>query len=326
MKSINWGIIGCGDVTEIKSGPAFNLVPDSKLVAVMRRTESKVKDYAERHKVPKWYTNADELINDKDVNAVYVATPPSSHAEYTIKAAEAGKPVYVEKPMAASYEECRKMLEVCSVNNVPLFVAYYRRELSYFKIIKELVDSGIIGRIQSINMNLLTSHNYEDFSDDNLPWRVNPEIAGAGYFYDLAAHQFDYLDYVFGRIIKVSGYKSNFGGFYEAEDTVTASFIFDNNVIGTGHWCFVADKNSERDSTIVYGEKGRIEFSFFSPNPIIVYQGNEKHIYEIPYEQHVQEPLIKTVVAELLGKGKCMSTGESGSRANWVMDKILRKL
>ena len=263
MKSINWGIIGCGDVTEVKSGPAFNLVPDSKLVAVMRRTESKVKDYAERHGVPKWYTNADELINDKDVNAVYIATPPSSHAEYTIKAAEAGKPVYVEKPMAASYEECKKMTEVCFVNNVPLFVAYYRRELSYFKKIKKLIDSGIIGKIQSANMNLLTSHKYKEFSDGNLPWRVNPEIAGAGFFYDLAAHQFDYLDFILGRINEASGYKNNSGGFYDAEDTVTASFMFDNKVVGTGHWCFVSDKNSERDYTVVYGEKGRIEFSFF---------------------------------------------------------------
>src|SRR6266481_1427478 len=100
MKKINWGIIGSGDVTEIKSGPAFNKVKNSALVAVMRRNEEKVKDYALRHNVPKWYTDAGSLINDTDVNAIYIATPPSSHEEYTMAALEAGKPVYVEKPMA----------------------------------------------------------------------------------------------------------------------------------------------------------------------------------------------------------------------------------
>src|ERR1700747_392477 len=100
MEKIKWGIIGCGDVTEVKSGPAFNKVKDSELVAVMRRDGEKAKDYAQRHKVPKWYTNADQLIHDPDANSVYIATPPSSHEEYAIAVINAGKPVYVEKPMS----------------------------------------------------------------------------------------------------------------------------------------------------------------------------------------------------------------------------------
>src|SRR4051812_2264086 len=110
MKKINWGIIGCGDVTEIKSGPAFNKVPGSSLAAVMRRDAEKAKDYASRHNVSRWYSDPYELIADPEVNAVYVATPPSSHQEYAIAALKAGKPVYVEKPMSIDVSSCMNMV------------------------------------------------------------------------------------------------------------------------------------------------------------------------------------------------------------------------
>jgi len=113
MKIIKWGIIGCGNVTEVKSGPAFQKAPNSALVAVMRRDAALAEDYAKRHNVPKWYSNAADLINDPEVDAVYIATPPSSHKEYTILCAKAGKPVYVEKPMALTFEECNEMISVC---------------------------------------------------------------------------------------------------------------------------------------------------------------------------------------------------------------------
>lgn len=142
---INWGIIGVGDVCEIKSGPAFNTINGSRLVAVMRRSASLAKDYAERHGVPKWYHDADILINDPEVNAIYIATPPHVHPYYTKIVAEAGKPVYVEKPMAKTYSECQDMIEVCKQKGVPLFVAYYRRALANFLAIKNWVQDGRIG-------------------------------------------------------------------------------------------------------------------------------------------------------------------------------------
>src|SRR5437870_5565340 len=123
MKKINWGIIGCGDVTEVKSGPAFNKVPNSSLVAVMRRNADKAKDYARRHNVPKWYDDANKLIADPDVNAIYIATPPSSHEEYTLAALNAGKPVYVEKPMTLNTAQANNMLNAAKEKNIKLVVA-----------------------------------------------------------------------------------------------------------------------------------------------------------------------------------------------------------
>ena len=221
---IHWGFIGCGNVTEKKSGPAFSKVEGSDVVAVMRRDIDKAKDYARRHGVGKWYDNAADLINDPQVNAVYVATPPGSHAEHAIAAMRAGKPVYVEKPMAASYEECCRMNQVSAETGIPCFVAYYRRTLPYFLRVKQLIDDGLLGEISTVQIRFAIPPYATDYDRENLSWRVKKEIAGAGYFYDLASHQFDLLDFLFGEIAQTEGFSDNRAGLYDVEDTVAAAF------------------------------------------------------------------------------------------------------
>ena len=144
-KEVRWGIIGVGDVCEVKSAPAMNLIEGSKLVAVMRRDGQKAQNYAQRHGIPKWYDDADALINDPDVNAIYIATPPGAHEIFTLKAAQAQKPVYVEKPMARTHNECLSMIKACETANVPLFTAYYRRMLPNLLKVKSLLEESIIG-------------------------------------------------------------------------------------------------------------------------------------------------------------------------------------
>ena len=146
VERVRWGIIGVGNVTERKSGPGFQQAERSELVAVMRRNGDLAADYARRNDVPRWYDDADELINDPQVDAVYVATPPDSHREYAVRVAQAGKPVYVEKPMARTALECEDMISACDEAGVGLFVAYYRRAMPRFATVKELLDSGRIGR------------------------------------------------------------------------------------------------------------------------------------------------------------------------------------
>lgn len=325
MNKVRWGIIGVGNVTEVKSGPAFNKVKNSSIEIVMRRDLEKVKDYAFRHSIKNYTNNAEDVLNNPNVDAIYVATPPSTHAEYTIKAAKAKKHVYVEKPMATSYEECSRMIKACDDNGVKLFVAYYRRELDYFKKIKELVESKIIGDIKFVNIKLLLQPYKSDYDKNNLSWRVNKSIAGAGYFYDLAAHQFDFLDYLIGPIKNAFGTSTNQLNLYDVEDIVSASFLFGSNVIGTGMWCFTMNENEEMDRTEIVGTKGRIVFSFFNPTPIeIISEGGTKR-ESIAYPEHVQQSLIDSVVKEMLGTGKCVSTGKSAARTNWVMEQILKK-
>lgn len=324
-KEICWGIIGVGDVCEVKSGPAFQKVPHSRLVAVMRRSGDKAKDYARRHHVPKWYDNADELINDPEVNAVYIATPPDSHEYYALRVAAAGKPVYVEKPMARTYEECLSMVKGCAAAKVPLFVAYYRRALPNFLKVKELVDSGVIGEIRAVDIKLIKPLQPDIIraSEEEGNWRVKPEIAGGGYFYDLASHQLDFLDYLFGPIKQAKGIAANLAGRYPADDIVSASFRLENGVVGQGLWCFNAAIGADEEVTTIYGSQGQISFPYFGDHHVkLQIAGKAEQVFHFEMPEHIQQPLIQLVVDELLGKGTCPSTGFTGARTNWVMGEI----
>jgi predicted dehydrogenase len=324
MNEIQWGIIGCGNVTELKSGPAFNKVNRSKLVAVMRRNAALAKDYAERHNVPKFYSDATELINDSEINAVYVATPPDTHASYAIQAMKAGKAVYVEKPMARNYAECLEMIRVSEKTGMPLFVAYYRRSLPAFLKVKELIESGAIGKPLSVNIRLYKAYGENDQFLDKQDWHVNPEIGGAGHFYDLASHQFDFLDFVFGPITQVNGLAGNIAGYYKAEDTVSAVFNFGSGVIGNGSWCFVVDKQSEEDSIEIVGMKGKIKFSCFDKGDLelMTQNGTERFSFQNP--ENISFYLVKQVVETLLGENECVSTMYSAARTSFVLEEIVK--
>lgn len=313
-------------MTEKKSGPAFNKVEGSKVVAVMSRTEEKAKSYAERHNIARWYTDAQELISDPEVNAVYIATPPSSHATYAIMAMKAGKPVYIEKPMAASYEDCTRINRISKETGVPCFVAYYRRYLPYFLKVKELVRQGAIGKVMNVQIRFAQPANELDSSKTNQPWRLNAEVAGGGYFYDLAPHQIDILQDIFGCILEAEGYSSNRGGLYSAEDSVSACFKFESGLPGSGSWCFVAHESAKEDRIEIIGDKGMICFSVFSFQPIALHtlKGREEISFENP--ENIQYPLIKAVVEHLQNKSICTCDGVSATPTNWVIDRILGKL
>ncbi|MCE7039152.1 Gfo/Idh/MocA family protein [Dyadobacter sp. CY312] len=326
MDQIKWGIIGCGNVTEVKSGPAFNKVANSELIAVMRRNALKAEDYAFRHGTPKWYADADALINDPDINAVYVATPPDSHEEYAIKAMRAGKPVYVEKPMARNAAECERMIAVSRETGVPLFVAYYRRALPYFQKVKELVDSKTIGDVRFVNICLQWQPYEEEVGATAKPrWRVDPTISGGGHFHDLASHQFDFLEYVFGPIKTANGISANQAGLYDADDITVANWEFESGVLGNGSWCYTVNKEQREDEAKIIGSKGQIIFSFFEKFDIIVKTENGTEVFNIPYPEHVQQSLIEQIVKELRGEGTSSSNGETGARANTIMDWITSK-
>jgi predicted dehydrogenase len=327
MKQINWGIIGCGNVTELKSGPAFNKVDHSRLVAVMRRDTVKAEDYAIRHHVPRWYNHADQLINDPEVNAVYVATPPNTHAEYAIRVMRAGKPVYVEKPMAINEAECREMIKVSKETGQPLFVAYYRRALPYFVKIKELIDSKVIGDIRLVNLKLHNPLKPEEVHpEQQFGWRVDPLISGGGHFHDLASHQLDYLLYLLGPAKNVKGISLNQAGFYKADDVTTALIEFESGVVFTGSWCFTVPENQKIDQTEIIGSKGKLTFSTFGKPIIVIEKDNgETETLEIPYPQHVQHPNITLVVHTLQGIGVSPSNGETGIEATILMDQITTK-
>lgn len=327
MKEIGWGFIGCGEVTEKKSGPAFNEVPGSHVVAVMSRNADKAESYAKRHNIKKWYTDPLELINDPEINAIYIATPPSSHATFAIMAMKAGKPVYIEKPLAASYEDCARINRISELTGVPCFVAYYRRYLPYFQKVKQIIQSGAIGTPANVQIRFSVPPRDLDYkSNGSLPWRLQPDIAGGGYFYDLAPHQLDLIQDIFGVITRAHGYCSNMAKLYKAEDTISACFYFENGLPGSGSWCFVGHQSAKEDRIEVIGEKGMLSFSVYNYSPIQLVTSEGRSSIVVPNPPYVQLPIIRSVIEHLQGIGICECTSVSATPVNWVMDRILGKL
>lgn len=323
MQTIRWGIIGCGDVTEVKSGPGFAKADGSALVAVMRRDAAKAADYAKRHRVPRWYDDADRLIHDPEVDAVYVATPPGSHCEYALRVAAAGKPCYVEKPMARCYGECRRMIDAFERAKLPLRVAYYRRALPRFVRAKELLHSGAIGRVTGCRYRMSRL-----FRPNPAPqWRVDAEQSGGGIFLDVGSHVLDLLDHLLGEFVEYRGTASTSGATV-VEDGVAVHFRTRSGVVGSASWNFASSLMEERLE--IDGTEGRLSMEVLGYSPLTLCRagGKESQTFDLPDPPHIQQPLIQTVVNELLGGhggcgGACPSTGTSAARTSAVMDAAL---
>jgi predicted dehydrogenase len=285
----------------------------------MRRNGDLAADYARRHQVARWYDAADELINDPEVDAVYVATPPDSHRDYVLRVAQAGKPVYVEKPMARTARECEDMASACERAGVGLFVAYYRRALPRFATAKKLLDSGRIGQLRTVSIRNERPGQLDE--GGRAGWRVDPEISGGGYFVDLGSHILDLLDWLIGPVTHAAGIATNRGGRYRAEDVVTAAFTFGADVESVGIWNY--DSFRHQDQIEVVGTAGALRFACFADRPLRLITDHGVERIDAPYPEIVQLPLIQAVVDSLTGHGESPSTGQSAARTARVIDGLL---
>jgi predicted dehydrogenase len=316
-EQVRWGILGCGDVTERKSGPAFQRASGSALVAVMRRDERRAEDYARRHGVPRFYASAADLVGDPEVTAVYVAAPPGAHLELALLAARAGKPAYVEKPMARSHVECRRMIEVFAAARVPLFVAYYRRALPRFVKVRALVEEGRLGRLTSL------SYRYAHAQTSAAGgWRLDPVHSGGGLFLDLGSHALDLFDWLLGPLIDVAGHAARREGTGPVEDVVAMTFRTASGVLGSAVWDF-AGAGHDEDRVELAGTEGTLDFAVFGDAPLRLATPSGEEVFAIPNPDPIQGPLIQTVVDALRGEGSCPSTGETAARTSRVMDQVL---
>ncbi len=317
---IRWGIIGCGDVTEVKSGPALQKARGSELVAVMRRDGAKAADYARRHGVARWYDDARALVADPDVDAIYVATPPGAHLEGALLAAAAGKAAYIEKPLARHTAECDAILAAFQAAGAPVFVAYYRRCLPRFVQVKTLLDAAALGRLTGINVRYACPPPH--LSDvAKPPWRLDAANAGAGLFLDLGSHTLDLLDHLVGPLVRVSGHAAAVATPLPVEDAVVMTFATEVGVPGAAAWNFASALPA--DEIVLSGTAGRLAFSTFGNEPLRLETRDGVQTFDLPNPPHVQQPLIQTVVDALLGRGGCPGTGESARRTSAVMDAVL---
>lgn len=320
LKEIRWGIIGCGDVTEIKSGPPYYKITGFSLEAVMRRDEEKAKDFAKRHNVNKYYTNADDLINDDEIDAIYIATPPDTHKYYGLKVAAAQKPCCIEKPLSPNYKDSLDILAAFEQTNIPLFVAYYRRTQPRFNRIKNWIDEGAIGNIRHINWHLSKTTSEQDISKE-YNWRTDKLVAPGGYFDDLASHGIDLFIHYFGNIKEAKGISLNQQGLYSAKDAIAACWVHENGITGSGSWNFGCNLNE--DFVEVYGSKGIIKFSVFDNVPIVLESASKNENMMIEHPENVQYFHVEGM-RDYFSEGKeHPSMGKSALHTSWVMDKIL---
>jgi predicted dehydrogenase len=320
-ENIRWGFIGCGSVTEVKSGPAYKLTKGFEVSAVMRRDYEKLKDYARRHDIPNVYTDADLLINDDNIDAIYIATPPDTHKYYALKVANSGKPCCIEKPLSPCYSDSLEIYEAFQKHSLPLFVAYYRRSLPRFLKVKAWIDANHIGEVRHISAHLSKPASATDLST-SYNWRTDSNIAPAGYFDDLASHGLDLFAFLLGNIKEANGISLNQQKLYSAKDAVTASWVHESGVTGSGVWNFGC--NDHVDKVIIYGSKGTIEFSVFHENPIVLKSESKNESLFIENPSHIQLHHIENMRDVLFGfKEKHPSTGKTALLTSFIMDQIL---
>ncbi|GAA3510135.1 Gfo/Idh/MocA family oxidoreductase [Aquimarina addita] len=322
MKQINWGIIGCGDVTEVKSGPAFQRITNSKLIAVMRRDGAKAKDFAVRHGVPEWYDDATKILYHKEINAIYIATPPSSHIEFALKALDIGKDIYLEKPMAMNAEEAQRIHDAAQRSTGKLVVAHYRRRLPVFRKVKELLEQNAIGAVSFADITLLQSRNTEFDQNTEQNWRLQPEISGGGYFQDLAPHQLDIMYHFFGGVTNVIGFSNRRHTTDGVADMVNGIIHFENGIQFRGIWNFNAAVQDQKDECTIYGSEGTIRFSFFSGSSVSLVSQKNTEVFNFENPKHIQEPMITATVDYFLNKDENPCPSADGAFVMNLMDKI----
>nr|WP_299072429.1 Gfo/Idh/MocA family oxidoreductase [uncultured Allomuricauda sp.] len=321
--TIRWGVIGCGDVTEKKSVPAYQMTEGFEVTMVMRRNSEKAKDYAKRHNVPFWTSDAREVIENPDIDAVYIATPPDSHKFYAFQVAAAGKPCCIEKPMAPNYQDSLAIYEAFKTRNLPLFIAYYRRSLPRFQKIKEWLDDNLIGEVRHIQWEKIKPPSAMDLNGD-YNWRTDKAIAPGGYFDDLASHGLDLFTFLIGNIKEVNGIALNQQGLYTAYDAITGSWLHEGGITGKGNWNF--GTYHRVDKVEIFGSDGKISFAILDDAPIELENSSGHQVLDIPHPEHIQEQHVQNIKNHLLGKAVHPSTGDSGLHASWVMDKILNTI
>lgn len=321
MQKITWGIIGCGDVAEVKSGPAFQKAKNSDLLAVMRRDAAKAKDFGKRHGVALWYDNVEDLLINQDIHAVYIATPPSTHLEYAIAALKAGKHVYLEKPMVLNKAEGMQLQQAFKNAETKLTVAHYRRFLPAFLKVKELIENKVIGDVRFADIQFLQPQNTDVVAKSDVNWRIDPSISGGGLFHDMAPHQIDLMCSFFGEILRAEGLAANQTKRYQANDIVNGMIHFKNNVHFRGVWCFNVAEASKRDNCTIYGSEGSISFSFYG-EAVHVNIKDEVETYQFENPVNIQLPMIQETVDYFLGNRNNPCSIEDGLVVTDLLDRF----
>lgn len=268
MRQVGWGVIGCSDIVERRAAAAIVAQEQSRLVAFHSRNRARAEAFAQQFGAERSYSNLNRFLADDAIDVVYVATEVDRHAELAIAAANAGKHVLVEKPMALNVAECRAMIEAAARNNVYLEVAYYVRFFPKVMVMRQLIAEGLLGRIVRAHIRVMKY--YHPQPNDPQAWRVTAR-AGGNLLADIGSHRIDLLTYFVGPPAQVAGFADRLTLEYDAADTETALVRFAS---GT-HATVIASANVQRPdsgTTIeIYGDQGAFLIDPWSEDPVEIH-------------------------------------------------------
>lgn len=320
MKKLKWGLIGCGDIARKRVAPALRDLPNSDFIAVSRARHELAESFAVEFGAYKWYGTWQELIDDEEIEAVYVATPVYLHCEQTVAAAEAGKHVLCEKPMGMNASECERMIEVCCKAGVKLGVAYYRHFYPVIGRIKEILATGEIGRAVFAEINAFEYFNPSP--DHDRYWFVMKEKAGGGPMFDFGCHRIEVLLNIFGPVTFTEGFIDTIVLKREVEDTATAFFRFasgTNAVLNISHAVY-----EPRDTLEIYCTEGSLHVPVLNNGVMTIITCNGERTEDFPQHLNVHQPLIDDFIRAVLDNRKPLVDGEIGSEVNRIEEDIYK--
>ena len=315
---VNWGLIGCGDISKRRVAPALRDLDNCNLVSVNRSQFELAEDFAKEFGAKKWYKTWQELIKDEKIDAVYISTPVYLHAEMTIAAAEAGKHVLCEKPMAMNVNECDRMISACKTNNVKLGIAYYRNFYPAVRRVKEIISSGELGEISCAQINIFGY--FDRKPGEPRSWLLEKKKSGGGPMYDIGCHRLEVFLNIFGPVKDVKGQVSNVLFQRNVEDTGTALLLFDSNVHGVlsvGH----AAKESQ-DTLDIFGSEGSIRIAVLNQGDMIIKSSKGERKESFPPHENFHLPLIDDFANSILEDREPVVDGLIGREVNRLLMAI----
>lgn len=319
MEKIRWGLIGCGDISRQRVAPALRDLENVEFVSVSRKQSEKAAEFAGEFGAKKWYSDWREQLQDDGIDAVYIATPVNLHAEQTIYAAQYGKHVLCEKPMAINVADCEDMLQAARTNGIKLGVAYYRHFYPVILRIKELVRGGAIGKLVLIQSNSVNQYN--PGPDEPRYWLMVENESGGGPMMDFGCHRIQVFQNIAGPIKRTCSLTGNILYDRQVEDTATALFQFESGVQGVLSVSHAAKE--PQDTLKIFGTEGSLHVENLNRGDLRLVSGGEETIEHHPPHPNLHHPLINDFTETLLeGRDKPGVTGEMGRDVNAVLDEI----
>jgi len=292
MSLLRWGLIGAGDIVRKRVADALRTASGCELAAVTRARADLVERFAREVGAARWHASWRDLVSDPDVDAVYVATPVRLHAEQTIAAAESGKHVICEKPMAMNVAECDRMIAACRSSGVRLAVAYYRRFYPVVRRIDQILTSGEIGAPVWAQATA-----FEPF--DPLPgapryWLVQRSESGGGPMADFGCHRVEVLLSLLGPVRQVKSLVASVVLRRDVEDTAAALLQFERGacaIVAVTH--AAADR---ADALDLFGTLGSIRVASLNVGEMVVHAAGGERRESHPPPANVHVPLVEDFV------------------------------